>query len=291
MKPYRISEIAQKYVEYDMIQSHTELPAMSSPRLRALYAFLNQQQSVAKHSELYTLVISLVQLGMDTHDLIDTDETKRPEPEMRARQLNVLAGDYFSARFYHLLSQAGQIDMVSKISGAVCEVNRLKVNLYMRMRQLKISAEDYLTQSVQLRSTLFQLFTGVLEGNPARLWSEVVGGISRCEVVLDEIERSESPVRFDKSWAYWHVLQEGTEEERQTLAERSGETAFIAGLVDKYEVRRLLAAKLKQSVEAFKAAAGRLESDKLLGELNQIVDGLLNGNGNSGYAPALNKTR
>ncbi|CAM3970057.1 heptaprenyl diphosphate synthase component 1 [Paenibacillus alkaliterrae] len=289
MKPYGISEIAQKYVEYDMIQSHTELPAMPDSRLRVLYAFLNAQHSLTKYSELYTLVISLVQLGMDTHDLIDTDEEKRPESEMRSRQLKVLAGDYFSARFYQLLSQAGQIDMISKISHAVCEVNRLKVNLYVRMRQFKVNAEDYLSQTVQLRSTLFQLFSGVLDGNLSRVWSEVLGAISRCEVVVEEIERSECPVRFEKSWAYWHVMQEGTEEERRKLSESSIEPDLIAGLVEKYNVRNQLAAKLKQSADAVKAIAGKLESDKLLGELNLIVDSLLNKR--AGYTPALNETR
>lgn len=289
MKPYRIPEIAQKYVDYDMIQRHTELPDISDSRLRLLYAFLNHQQSLTKHSELYTLVISLVQLGMDTHDLIDTDSEPRPEREMRSRQLKVLAGDYFSARFYQMLSQAGQIDMVSKISGAVCEVNRLKVNLYVRMRQLKVTAEEYLSFTVQLRSELFQLFSGVLEGALSRVWSEVLGSVSRCEVVLEEIERSESPVRFDKSWAYWHVMQEGTDEERQQLSQSLNEPAFITGLVEKYNVRNLLTAKLKHSADAVKAIAGKLESDKLLGELTQIVDALLNKL--TGYTPALNKTR
>lgn len=289
MKPYRIPEIAQKYIDYDMIQRHTELPDISDSRLRLLYAFLNHQQSLTKHSELYTLVISLVQLGMDTHDLIDTDSEPRPEHEMRSRQLKVLAGDYFSAKFYQMLSQAGQIDMVSKISGAVCEVNRLKVNLYVRMRQLKVTAEEYLSYTVQLRSELFQLFSGVLEGALSRVWSEVLGSVSRCEVVLEEIERSESPVRFDKSWAYWHVMQEGTDEERQQLSQSLNEPAFITGLVEKYNVRNLLTAKLKHSADAVKAIAGKLESDKLLGELTQIVDALLNKL--TGYTPALNKTR
>lgn len=289
MKPYRIPEIAQKYIDYDMIQRHTELPDISDSRLRLLYAFLNHQQSLTKHSELYTLVISLVQLGMDTHDLIDTDSEPRPEREMRSRQLKVLAGDYFSARFYQMLSQAGQIDMVSKISGAVCEVNRLKVNLYVRMRQLKVTAEEYLSFTVQLRSELFQLFSGVLDGALSRVWSEVLGSVSRCEVVLEEIERSESPVRFDKSWAYWHVMQEGTDEERQQLSQSLNEPAFITGLVEKYNVRNLLTAKLKHSADAVKAIAGKLESDKLLGELTQIVDALLNKL--TGYTPALNKTR
>lgn len=289
MKPYRIPEIAQKYVNYDMIQAHTELPDFSDSRLRLLYSFLGHQQFLTKHSELYTLVISLVQLGMDTHDLIDTDAQQRPEPEMRSRQLKVLAGDYFSAKFYHLLSQAGQIEMVSKISSAVCEVNRLKVNLYVRMRQLKVTAEDYLIYTVQLRSALFQLFSDVLEGPLSRVWPEVLGGVSRCEVVLEELERSECPDRFDKSWAYWHIMQEGTDEERQHLTQILNEPAFIAGLVEKYNVRNLLTAKLKHSADAVKAIAGKLESDKLFGELTQIVDTLINKL--IGYTPALNKMR
>jgi heptaprenyl diphosphate synthase len=289
MKPYRIPEIAQKYVDYDMIQKHTELPGISDSRLRLLYAFLNHQQSLTKYSELYTLAISLVQLGMDTHDLVDSDSEPRPEHEMRSRQLKVLAGDYFSARFYQILAQAGQIDMVSKISGAVCEVNRLKVNLYVRMRQLKVTAEEYLSYAAQLRSELFQLFSGILEGALSRVWPEVLGGVSRCEVVLEEIERSESPVRFDKSWAYWHVMQEGTDEERQRLSQSLHEPAFITGLIEKYKIRNLLTAKLKHSADAVKAIAGKLESDELLGELTHIVDTLLNKL--TGYTPALNETR
>ncbi|MNZ80660.1 Heptaprenyl diphosphate synthase component 1 [compost metagenome] len=289
MKPYRISELARKYVDYDMIQKHTELPELSEPRLRVLYAFLNQQQAVSKHSELFTLVVSLVQLGMDTHDLIDTVEEKQPESDMRSRQLKVLAGDYFSASFYQLLAQAGQIEMISRISGAVCEVNRLKVNLYVRMRQLKVTAEDYLLQAVELRSTLFQLFSDVLEGEISRTWSELLSGISRCEVVLDEMQRSETPSRFERSWAYWYVLQVGTDEERQLLMERPGDPVLIQTLVEKYNLRKLLSAKLKQATDAFMAAVSKLGADHVNSEMLQIVDSLLNKK--AAYMPALNETR
>jgi heptaprenyl diphosphate synthase len=289
MKTYRIPEIAQKYVDYDMIKAHTALPDLSDARLRMLHAFLNEQQSLRPNSELYTLVISLVQLGMDTHDLIDTDLEQRTEPEMRSRQLKVLAGDYFSATFYQLLSQAGQIDMISKISGAVSEVNRLKVNLYVRMRQLKMTAEELLSCTVQIRSTLFHIFTDVLEGTLAQAWSEILLGISRCEVVRDEIARSEGSARFDKSWAYWHLMQEGTDDERQQLSQRMQEPAFVQSLTEKYKVRSKLMTKLKHSADAVKALAGKLESDMLLGELTSIVDALLNEK--PGYTPALNETR
>ncbi|RIX53483.1 heptaprenyl diphosphate synthase [Paenibacillus nanensis] len=289
MTIYRISDMTRQYAKHDMIETHTELPPLAEPRARMLYAVLSEQRSSREQSELYTLVVSLVQLGMDTHDLIDTDTAQRSEREMRSRQLKVLAGDFFSARFYQLLANAGQIDMITKISNAVCEVNKLKVNLYTRMRGLKLSAEDYFGFAVQLRSELFQHFASLLEGAVSRVWPELLSSISRCEVVLDELERSESGQRFEKSWAYWHCLQVGNEEERHLLASNQLESGFIQALIQKYDVRSLLTVKLKQAVESVRTAAAKLESDKLAGELAGIADSLL-GKLNCGM-PALNETR
>ncbi|OMF35164.1 heptaprenyl diphosphate synthase [Paenibacillus sp. FSL H8-0548] len=289
MKTYRIPEIAQKYIGYDMIQAHTTLPDLANARLRLLYAFLSQQPSLKGVSELYTLAVSLVQLGMDTHDLIDTNDEQLNEPEMRSRQIRILAGDYFSATFYQLLAQAGQIEMISKISSAVSEVNRLKVTLYVRMRQLKMTADEYLIMMRELRSTMFLIFSDVLEGEHSRIWPELLSGISSCEVMLDEIARSKSSAAFDRSWAYWHVMQVGTEDERQQLVQRQYEPNFVSNVVQKYNVNLQLAKKLKQTADAVIALAGKLESDELLGELTSIVDALLNKQ--TGCTPALNETR
>ena len=54
-----------------MIQAHTELPEFPDTRTRLLFTFLSNQRTPLLHSELYALVVSLVQLGMDTHDMID----------------------------------------------------------------------------------------------------------------------------------------------------------------------------------------------------------------------------
>ncbi|REK77256.1 heptaprenyl diphosphate synthase component 1 [Paenibacillus paeoniae] len=289
MTRYRIPEKTRLYARHDMIDKHTELPPLAEPRARMLYAFLSQQRSVKEQSELYTLVVTLVQLGMDTHDLIDTETTKRSEADMRSRQLKVLAGDFFSARFYQLLANAGQIEMITKISNAVCEVNRLKVNLYMRMRSLRMTTEEYFKQAVQLRSQLFEHFSGMLEGATARVWPELLEGVSRCEVALEELERSESMDKFEKSWAYWHVLQVGTEEDRHRLASQTLEIGDLPALLQKYDIRALLSAKLRQSAEALKSAAAKLDSEELTLDLSAIADGMVNKL--SGAMPALNETR
>ncbi|MUT65484.1 heptaprenyl diphosphate synthase component 1 [Paenibacillus sp. NEAU-GSW1] len=272
MKQYRIHEIAKKYVEYDMIEAYTELPAFPDLRVRLLQAVLEQQRPQAVHNELYSLVVSLVQLGMDTHDLIDVEIDKRSESEMRSRQLKVLGGDYFSSQFYRLLSQAGQIEMISAISAAVCEVNRMKMNLYLMMNRLKLTAEEYLNATVQLKSELFRVFNGMLRGELSACWPELLAGMSRCEVALDELARSESPARFYQSWAYWHVLQEGTEEECSMLNERKAEPAFISGLLRKYDIEAKLTAIANAAANEVRMAAEGLASDKLAQELRQMTE-------------------
>ncbi|SFF04883.1 heptaprenyl diphosphate synthase [Paenibacillus catalpae] len=274
MKPYRINELASKYVEYDMIQTYTELPAFPDPRLRLLHAVLNEHGELAPRSELYSLVVSLVQLGMDTHDLIDTEETRRSETEMRARQLKVLAGDYFSSRFYQLLSQAGQISMVSKISAAVCEVNRLKMDLYIKMQQSQLKAEEYLNRLTELKSEMFQLFTGMMEGAFVKLWPEMLQDVSRCETVLDEMDRFESPSRFYQSWAYWHVMQEGTPEEQQSLSHKP-EHSLIHDLRGKYELQSRLVSKLKAAADSLRHSAAKLESEQLKKVIQDLADSFL----------------
>ena len=64
------------------------------------------------------MVVSLVQLGMDTHDMVDDIGERRGAGNALRARLLVLAGNYYSSRFYHLLSQAGQIEMVRRISNA-----------------------------------------------------------------------------------------------------------------------------------------------------------------------------
>jgi heptaprenyl diphosphate synthase len=275
MKSYRIPEIAKKYLEYDVIQKHTELPAFPDQRVRLLFAFLANQRTPMLHSELYSLVVTLVQMALDTHDMIDSDSGRVPEREMRSRQLKVLAGDYFSSRFYQLLSQAGQVDMIRRISDGVCEVNRLKMNLYMKMKQLKVTAEEYINHCVQLKTELFQAFTGVVDDKMARIWSELLQGFGRCEVMMDELARSEKPERFGGSWGYWHILHVGTEEEKRRLAERTEETSFVLTLLAKYDIRNQLAERLKLSVQQVQTVVAKIESDKLVRELMQIGESFL----------------
>lgn len=275
MNSYRIPEIAKQYTDYDMIQAHTELAVFPEFRTRLLYAFLNRNSGLNGSGELFALVTSLVQIGMDTHDLVSVTNDMKEKKAARARQLKVLAGDYFSSRFYNLLSQAGHIELVKLMSGAICEVNRLKLNLYLTMKQLKVTAEDYIQQSVEIKSQLFLSFTGFIEDMYYQVWPDLLKGFTRCEVIFEEIYRAESLGDFRGSWGFWHILQNGSKEERKQLQTAETDPAKLRTLLHKYNVSSQLYQMLDSHINQLYMKVQQLDSDKLISELFHIGEPFL----------------
>ncbi|MED4601454.1 heptaprenyl diphosphate synthase component 1 [Paenibacillus validus] len=270
MNSYRIPEIAKPYIEHDMIRQHTDLPVFPELRARLLYAFLNNHSSLAGYSELYTLVTSLVQLGLDTHDTVSITNDDKEIKSARSRQLKVLAGDYFSSRFYYLLSHAGHIDLIGIISRAICEANRLKMNSYLLMKQFKLSADDYIEQSVDVKTQLFLSFKALFAEGVYPMWADLLRLFTRCEVLLQEIIRSESSQQYRESWGFWHVLQWGTKEEKKLLQTDEPDPAKLRSIWIKYKVTPQLYQLLEGCMKELQDKLQTVEPDKWGKELQAI---------------------
>jgi heptaprenyl diphosphate synthase len=277
MEHYRVPEQAHKYINHELVRRYTELPDFPHFRTRLLYAFLTRQENMPqRYSELYSLVTSLVQVGLDTHDLVDAAEPGVNQKLNRPNQLRVLAGDYLSSRFYQLLAQAGQVEWVKKLSQAICEVNRLKINFYMMVKHLRLTAEEYLQQLVHIRSALFLSFTQAMEQSYRKLWPEVLELFTRCELLMEELERTREPARFPQSWAYWYVLQEGNLEEQRFVreADPAHEPHKVNQLIHKYRIVSLLHGMLEKHLSQLYALISRFESDRLAEELRKLANAL-----------------
>ncbi|MDF2669069.1 MAG: heptaprenyl diphosphate synthase component I-like protein [Paenibacillus sp.] len=271
MDNYTLEDSAKKYTQYDMIQSNTDLPQFPNMRSEMLFAVLKKGSSSAGNGELYALVAALAQLGLDTHEMIPATNDRKEKKEARARQLKVLAGDYFSSRFYNLLSQAGQVEMVRQMSDAICDVNRIKMNLYTKMLQWKVSAEDYLHLSVHIKSQLYASFSRQLEGGLSRSWPELLQGYTKCELLLEEIKRVDHVGSFRLSWAFWHIMQSGTKEEKRQLQQQEEpDHTKLRTLILKYNVKAQLLQMLESQFKLVSDKIRSLESDKLILELFRI---------------------
>ncbi|MBB6635392.1 heptaprenyl diphosphate synthase component 1 [Cohnella thailandensis] len=272
-----LAQMAQKYMDYDMITLHTDVPEMPEGRIRLLHAMLSHQPSAVTHKDLLAVVTSLVQMGLDIHDQVDneTGASGGGMKGMRSRQLKVLAGDYFSGRFYHLLAQAGQIDMIRRMGEAICDLNRVKVLFYSKMKQMKLNAEEYLHHGSEIKSGLFLSFTHLMTGLYERVWPEMIERFTRCELLVQEIARAEKPSPSPRGWGVWHILQEGNEEDRRAIMDDRADPSSKAQLMSKYSVVEKLGDLLLQAISQLQQLIQRLPSDKLIKELQQLLEPFL----------------
>ncbi|BCG59926.1 heptaprenyl diphosphate synthase component 1 [Paenibacillus sp. URB8-2] len=275
MKPYRIPQLAKSYTDYDMIQRHTELPPFPDARGSLLYIFLNHGAARQPDAELYTLVTTLVQLGLDTHESIDLPAGSSGEDAMRPRQLKVLAGDYFSSWFYHLLAKSGEIGIIGSLSSAIAEFNVLKAQLYSKAKELMLTAEAYLQAMVQLNMRLFRSFTPLIDQRLADPWQNLLYEFSRYETVALELKRGASPAEALDGFCYWHLLEAGNEDERRQLRARKLELTDWKKLKMKYKCDSLLTDKLHQALDSIQGIIQDLRDESLTRELRAALDRFL----------------
>ncbi|QJC51865.1 heptaprenyl diphosphate synthase component 1 [Paenibacillus albicereus] len=254
MTDYRIPVLAGKYTKHDMIERFADLPPFPDARARLLSCFLRHGADGEPH-ELHALASSLVQLGLDTHDRVDTESEERGMRQMRQRQLRVLAGDYFSSRFYQLLAGSGRIDTIRRQSEAICEANRLKTELYLLMKRGRLGAEEYLDRQSRIRGVLLHGYAALLDERLRPAWTRIVDALARLETLLAERAALADSSAFAWSWGYWHVMEHGEERDRRLL-ERA-EAGDQRMLTEKYGLTALWADKLGERASRF----GQLASD------------------------------
>jgi len=247
MRTDHIAKLAVKYMDYEMIKAHTLLPVYPEIRTRLLFAFLQRNPKQAEHSEICALATSLAQLGLDTHDMVTSTPNQELIGQARSRQLKVLAGDYFNSRFYHLLSHIGRIDIIQLVSTAISEVNRIKMNFYERFRAMKLTAEEYLEQSVLMRTPLFLAFSQYIPEQYRKNWPELLNVLTRCEVLQNELERSDSYEAFRDSWAFCYMQDVVSPVDRERLihVDKSG----VISLMTKFNVHGILMDMLQTYIQ------------------------------------------
>ncbi|MNB87259.1 Heptaprenyl diphosphate synthase component 1 [compost metagenome] len=259
-----------------MIQRHTELPPFSDGRSHLLYIFLSYGNAGEdRNKELYTLVTGLVQLALDTHESIEHVSDDPGGDQMRSRQLKVLAGDYFSSWFYHLLAKSGQIEMVGSLSSAIADFNVLKARLYSKMKEQLLSSEQYLRHTVQLNMRLFLSFTPLIEGSLTGLWEKLLAEFSLCETVCAELRRGNDPASAYEGYCYWRIMENALEEESVLLRDQELDLKDWKKLKMKYKCDTLLTDKLHQSVQSIQGLLQGIKDEHLISELSTLLDRFL----------------
>lgn len=172
----------KSHTDYDMIVAYTEIPQKAIARGVLLRAFLvwgmqGEEEGVLSEDlrDRLALATILLQTGLDIHDWINEEAHADVASEIeRRRQLRVLAGDYFSAKFYRMLAEAGQIQLIQDMTDAICRVNEFKLTHYVAMKNQALSLEAQWQHEVNIRLQLFQCFTCLVHKSHRALWEELL---------------------------------------------------------------------------------------------------------------------
>jgi len=265
-----LMDTAKKYTEYDLIQKYTSLPEFPELRTGMLHAFLRFAKEKAlppKLQEALSIAVSLMQHALDSHELV------RAGDEQRRRQLTVLAGDYFSSRFYQLLSQAGSVHAIGVIAQAVCEVNKMKMNVYAKAKRLLLTAEEYLLSKVDIHSHLYIAFAPWLDERDRQTFPAIFRTVVECEFIASELARTK-PDNVKGGWAYWYVLHNGTPEEADLLGREVIDGGKLQTVMAKYNIVGKLSDMWETKAEELRSLLRMIGSDKLADELFRLAEPL-----------------
>ncbi|WP_281975471.1 heptaprenyl diphosphate synthase component 1 [Halobacillus litoralis] len=128
-------------------------PTIDEDKLVILSSIMDHTNLSDVKKEQYIVTTMLVQIALDTHDLVTLTEEDDDKDTVRNRQLTVLAGDYFSGLYYYLLSQLDDIPMIHTLAGAIKEINELKMELYYKDVE---SFQEFLEGLKKIESLLIQ---------------------------------------------------------------------------------------------------------------------------------------
>ncbi len=124
-----VRDMLQSRLSHSYLLRFIDFPVIDEEKLYVFYGILGQAKLEHKRKQDTLLSIMLVQIALDTHELISLDNIEN-ESERKNRQLTVLAGDYFSSMYYHILSKWGDNGLIRTLSEAIQEINEAKMAFY-----------------------------------------------------------------------------------------------------------------------------------------------------------------
>lgn len=184
-----IDQIYQS-ITHSFVEQYVDVPAIAENRLALLYLFLLERGMTKERARTFSMSTGLVQLGLDMHERVKNAYDNSLAAE-RSRQLTVLAGDYYSSRYYQMLAEAGEMEAIQVLSDAIQRVNEAKMTLYMAERDGRLSSDEYLTLRTEIDTGLYVAIVDKYADNEEtrRFWTALFEETAAVENMLGEWEQ------------------------------------------------------------------------------------------------------
>ena len=146
----QIKENLLQKIKHPYLLKFVNVPDINDEKLVLLYSIFKESNFSYKKLSNYVITTMLVQLALDTHETVSLSHSTDNDETLKSRQLKVLAGDYYSGLYYHLLAKLDDISMIRVLAGAIKSINEHKISVY----QKDISSIDQFMQSIRVIESL-----------------------------------------------------------------------------------------------------------------------------------------
>jgi len=187
-------------------------PALEVLQVILADAMIRAAGAEPRSGEALLQSLLLIEHGLAVHEDINMLAGQEDE---RFRQLGVLAGDYYSSKYYRLLAQAGDIHMIGRFAEAIQDINEAKAELEREPGDFSLSGERYLELQERIHGRLLHtLRIRLLADQP--YWDEIVSMLVRSSVLQKELHKESTRV-WTRTWSNLRVWQQAGHEERKWL--------------------------------------------------------------------------
>lgn len=257
-------------MDHPYLASYIPIPVLDNFQLRMAYAIL--QSAAVSKQEMETVLTTLLLMhhGLDVHQKIDEFDV-RDEP--RHRQLGVLAGDYYSSKFFALLAQNGNVKLIGKFAAAVSRINEAKVARDL-LAERKGTPREYLELVTRINAELLLELADGYEMLDS--WKLCI--LAACQAKAAHQEMDLLTHGENRGFGYYFLSSKCSASERLVLDSAAGiskEFTRIMTLHVKYgtlrSLRELVTANYQRTVERLAAVASGTALDFVMRALEELT--------------------
>lgn len=179
----------EKRVFDTYLLKYIESPIIDEDKLLILISMMDALDLPYRKVEKYCVAAMLIQIALDTHEHINKFSI-----DGSARQLTVLAGDYYSGLYYKLLAETEDVLVIKALSAGVKEINEHKIMVY---RQNQETIEKLMTSVKLIESSIL---IKMAEHFNVNYWNDFLANMLFFKRLLNEktqFIRGNSSILFD----------------------------------------------------------------------------------------------
>ncbi|GLB57996.1 heptaprenyl diphosphate synthase component 1 [Cytobacillus sp. NCCP-133] len=176
-----VKEQIEKKIHHPYLLRYIDSPFIDEDKLLLLISILDDLKISDIKAKKYAITTMLIQIALDTHELVMNDETE--DGDLKNRQLTVLAGVYYSGLYYKILSELDDIGMIRSLADGIKVVNEHKISLY---QKAPIAVDSLMNSVKRIEAALFEKLADAY--NKAE-WKEIASNLLFIKRLIAEKEQ------------------------------------------------------------------------------------------------------